>query len=131
MAEPKQTFWQKHPGFDLYSLFWLILFLILAALGRFYLPLFIPALVVLIYLIFRLSSKNRDKREIENARFLALIRSIVRWFKGRKKGLKKTHDATYLYFKCPTCGQPMRVPKGLGKVQIHCRSCGSQFETKS
>ena len=59
MAGPKQTFWQKHPGFDLYSLFWLIVFLVLAALGRFYLPLLIPALVVLIYLIFRLLSKNQ------------------------------------------------------------------------
>ena len=107
MAEPTKTFWQRHPGFDVYSLFWLVLFLILAALGRFYLPLFLPAAVVLVYL---------------------LIRSIFRWFRGRK--VLQT-DKEYYYFKCPTCGQSMRLPRGLGKVEITCRSCASRFETKS
>ena len=51
MAEPKKSFFQRHPGFDLYSLFWFLLFLILAALGRFFLPLWIPAAVVLVYLL--------------------------------------------------------------------------------
>ena len=106
MAEPTKTFWQRHPGFDVYSLFWLVLFLILAALGRFYLPLFLPAAVVLVYLLIRLFSKNQQKRQVENARFIAL-------------------------FKCPPCGQSMRLPRGLGKVEITCRSCASRFETKS
>ena len=57
MAAPKKPFFQRHPGFDLYSLFWLLLFLILAALGRFFLPLWIPAAVVLVYLIIRLLSR--------------------------------------------------------------------------
>lgn len=82
MAEPTKTFWQRHPGFDVYSLFWLVLFLILAALGRFYLPLFLPAAVVLVYLLIRLFSKNQQKRQVENARFIALFRSIFRWFRG-------------------------------------------------
>lgn len=57
MEQPKRSFFQRHPGFDAYSLFWLVLFLILAALGRFFLPLLIPAGVVLVYLLFRLLSK--------------------------------------------------------------------------
>lgn len=128
MAAQIKNFWQKHPGFDAYSLFWLVLFLILAGLGRFYLPLFIPAAVVLLYLLFRLLSKNQEKRQVENARFWALLRSIRRWFQGRK-GLKP--DKEYYYFKCPNCGQSMRVPRGLGKVQVTCRACAAQFETKS
>ena len=124
-----KNFWQRHPGFDLYSLFWLVIFVILAAVGRFYYPLWFPAAVVLIYLLVRLLSKNQEKRQVENARFLALLQAIVRWFKKRKKTLQP--DKEYVYFKCPTCGQPMRVPRGLGKVQITCRSCSSQFETKS
>ncbi|MGM9579427.1 MAG: hypothetical protein ACI3VS_08600, partial [Evtepia sp.] len=71
MAEPNKNFWQRHPGVDAYSLFWLVIFLVLAGLGRFYLPLLIPALVVLVYLVFRLLSKNQEKRQMENARFLA------------------------------------------------------------
>ena len=110
MARPGKTFWQKHPGFDGYSLFWLLVFLLLAALGRLYLPLFIPAAVVLVYLIF------------------ALFRSVFRWFRRRK--VLQT-DKEYYYFKCPTCGQSMRLPRGLGKVEITCRSCSSRFETRS
>lgn len=66
---------------------------------------------------------------MENARFLALFRAVVLWFRRRKQTLQT--DKEYYYFKCPTCGQPMRIPRGLGKVQITCRSCASQFETKS
>lgn len=129
MSEPGKSFWQKHPGFDLYSLFWFLLLLLFGFLGRFYLPLYIPAGIVLIYLLTRLLSKNQERRNMENARFVALLRSIGQWFRSRKRAL--TPDKDYAYFKCPNCGQPMRVPRGLGKVQITCRSCSSQFETKS
>lgn len=129
MDEPRKNFWQKHPGLDFYSLFWLLLFLLLALLGRLYLPLYIPAAIVLVYLLTRVFSKNEEKRNMENARFLALLRAIGQWFRRRKRAL--TPDREYYYFKCPNCGQPMRVPRGLGKVQITCRTCSSQFETKS
>lgn len=129
MADQARNFWQKHPGFDAYSLFWLVIFLLLAAVGRFYLPLLIPAAVVLVYLLFRLLSKSQEKRQVENARFWALIRSVIRWFRKKKKTLQP--DKEHYYFKCPNCGQPMRVPRGLGKIQITCRACASQFETRS
>ena len=128
MAEPNKNFWQRHPGVDAYSLFWLVIFLVLAGLGRFYLPLLIPALVVLVYLVFRLLSKNQEKRQMENARFYALFRSIGRWKRGRK-GIKT--DKVYYYFKCPTCGQSMRVPRGLGKIEVTCKACSSRFEVRS
>ena len=35
MAEPNKNFWQRHPGVDAYSLFWLVILLVLAGLGRF------------------------------------------------------------------------------------------------
>ena len=128
MAAPKKPFFQRHPGFDLYSLFWLLLFLILAALGRFFLPLWIPAAVVLVYLIIRLLSKNQEKRQVENARFLALVQSVFRWFHRRKQ---IQSDPQYYYFQCPTCGQSMRLPRGLGKVEGTCRSCSAHFLVQS
>ena len=128
MADEAKSFWQKHPGFDLYSLFLLLIVVLLVFVGRLIRPLLIPALVVLVYLIYRLLSKKAEHRSVENARFLALLGSIFRWFR-RKKAIQT--DKEYYYFKCPTCGQPMRVPRGLGKIQITCRSCSSQFETNS
>ena len=56
------SFFQKHPGADFYSLFWLLVFLVLAGLGRFFPPLWIPALVALVYLLFRIFSKNAELR---------------------------------------------------------------------
>ena len=47
MAKTDKSFFQRHPGFDLYSLFWLLVFLVLFFLGRLFLPLLIPAGVVL------------------------------------------------------------------------------------
>ena len=128
MTAKSSSFFQRHPGFDAYSLFWLVIFLILLALSRFYTPLLIPAAIVLLYLLFRLFSRKQEKRQMENARFMALLQSVYRWCKHRRT---IQTDKQYYYFKCPNCGQPMRVPRGLGKVQINCRSCNSHFETKS
>lgn len=128
MARSDKNFWQRYPGFDLYSLFWFLLFLLFAALGRFFLPLLIPAAVALVYLLLRLLSRNQEKRQMENARFLALFQAVFRWFR-RRRTLQA--DKEYYYFKCPTCGQSMRVPRGLGKIEITCRSCSARFETRS
>lgn len=119
---------QRHPGFDVYSLFWLVLFLILAALGRFYLPLFLPAAVVLVYLLIRLFSKNQQKRQVENARFIALFRSIFRWFRGRK--VLQT-DKEYYYFKCPPAVSPCACPGDWARWRSPAGPAPSRFETKS
>jgi len=129
MKQSPQNFFQKHPGFDLYSMFWLLLFLLLGMAGRFYPPVWILAAVSLVYLLFRLLSRNRERRAMENARFVALLVSIGRWFKKKKRTIQP--DKTHVYFRCPTCGQPMRVPRGLGRLEITCRNCSSRFETKS
>lgn len=37
----------------------------------------------------------------------------------------------YRFFKCPTCQQKVRVPKGKGKIKIHCPRCHNDFIKKS
>ena len=37
----------------------------------------------------------------------------------------------YKIFRCPGCGQKIRIPRGHGKIQIHCRVCGNDFMGKS
>lgn len=37
----------------------------------------------------------------------------------------------YKYFQCPSCHQKIRVPKGRGKIRIHCPKCGHDFEKKT
>ena len=35
------------------------------------------------------------------------------------------------FYRCPKCGQQLRVPRGRGKISITCPKCGNQFIKKS
>lgn len=43
----------------------------------------------------------------------------------------QTCDREHKYFRCPNCGQMLRVPKGKGKISISCRNCGTTFQKKT
>lgn len=106
----------------------------------FYLVLYVLASITelsLIYLLanvsiflafFRTLSRNISRRREENAKFMKVAAPAIRWFKLRSTMAK---DKEHRYFKCPNCGQQLRVPKGKGKVTITCRSCGVSFEEKT
>ena len=86
------------------------------------------ALILIILSLYRSLSRDLDRRRAENARFLQAARPIARrWSSFRAR----THDREHRYFKCPNCGQQMRVPRGKGRITVHCRSCGAVFEEKS
>ncbi len=76
------------------------------------------ALFCLIYAYFRVFSKDIGRRQSENAAFLT-----------KKNQLKQrwTQRKTHKFFRCPRCKTVLRVPRGKGKVNITCRSCGEKF----
>ncbi len=86
------------------------------------------ALAILVWSFFRMFSRNYNQRRAENARFLTLAGPALRWLKMRRTILR---DREHRYFRCPNCGQYLRVPRGMGRVTINCRSCGVSFEEKS
>ena len=61
---------------------------------------------LLILAMVRMFSRNLSRRERENRRFLQL------WMRLR--------DRNNRYFRCPSCGQTVRVPKHRGKLCIRC-----------
>ena len=67
--------------------------------------------------IFRCLSRNIYKRYRENLRFLML--------------LDRYKDKEHRYFICPKCRQPVRVPKGKGKISITCPKCSEKFIKKT
>ena len=67
--------------------------------------------------IFRCLSRNIYKRYRENLRFLML--------------LDRFKDKEHRYFICPKCRQPVRVPKGKGKISITCPKCSEIFIKKT
>ena len=86
------------------------------------------ALAVLLWNLFRMFSRRIDRRRAENARFLALFGPFIRWFKMRRTIHR---DKDHRYFKCPNCGQYLRVPRGKGKITVNCRNCGASFDERS
>lgn len=73
--------------------------------------------VLMIWAIFRTFSRNTYRRYQENRRFLL-------W-------LGQVKDRDHKYFHCPKCRQPVRLPKGKGKIAITCPKCGEKFIRKT
>ena len=84
--------------------------------------------VCIVYTLFRILSRNIPKRREENARFQAAVRPIQRKLSTARGRMA---DKEHRYFRCPNCKQQMRVPRGKGRIQVTCRSCGITFEEKS
>ena len=86
-------------------------------------------LVGIILCYVRMFSYNREKRAAENRLFYEKTQTIRSLWANRKK--RKPRDPNYKYFRCPRCGQELRVPRGRGKLEITCPKCKAQFTKKS
>ena len=72
---------------------------------------------LMIWAIFRALSRNTYKRYQENRKFLLMVDRI--------------RDRQHKYFDCPKCRQPVRVPRGKGKIAITCPKCKEKFIRKT
>ncbi len=125
-----QRFMYGRYGSDQLNVFLIAAYLILLLLSA--LPglgfLEFIAFILVAWSLFRLLSRNYAARRAENAKFLKLAGPVIRWYRLRRTILR---DKDHRYFKCPSCGQQLRVPKGKGKITVTCRGCGSSFQEKS
>lgn len=78
---------------------------------------------------FRVFSKNTAKRYKENEYFLKYFKPWQNWYYKKKNQLKDSK--THKYYKCPSCKQTIRVPKGKGKISITCPKCRNEFVKKT
>jgi hypothetical protein len=79
--------------------------------------------------VFRMFSRNIDRRRKENSAFMNLVNSIKMWYYNSKAS--RQQRKYYKVFRCPKCGQKLRVPKGKGKVSIKCSKCGNRIIKKT
>lgn len=91
-------------------------------------PLYLVCVALIGYALFRMFSRHVEKRRAENAAFLNAFRPLRRKCSAVTCRLR---DREHRYFRCPNCGQQLRVPRGKGRIQVTCRSCGITFEEKS
>ena len=126
-----QRFMTGRRGSDELSLTLLLAGLVLSMLSGIFRSgiLSLLGLALYIFSLFRMFSRNLEKRYAENAAFLKFWRdgsSKVKQFFNRLKNMKK-----YKYFKCPECKSWIRLPRGVGEVTVTCGKCRHAFKQKA
>mgnify|MGYP001769640129 CR=1 FL=1 len=81
--------------------------------------------VMLVFVVWRMFSRNIEQRRKENFAFMNLVNKVKSWY--YKSKTKSAQRKLYKVFKCPACGQKLRVPRGKGKVSIKCSKCGNRM----
>ncbi len=89
----------------------------------------ILSVMLIAYCIFRMLSKNIDRRRSESMKFMMIITPIKDW--TMQKIVQIRSSKTHKFFKCPSCKNMLRVPRGKGKIHITCPKCGERFDGKT
>ena len=90
--------------------------------------LYYVSLVLWIWLLFRIFSKNLYKRREENQKWLTWWNRLR---SGRADAKARHADKEHKYFTCKNCKTICRVPAGKGNIVITCPKCGAQIKGKS
>ena len=131
MKEKFMRFMQGRNGFDQFSMFlnkvvWVVLILSIFIRKT---PIYYFGLALMIYMYFRVFSKNISKRYAENQKFCNLHYDLaIKWDKWKREWQQRK---IYRFYRCPICNQKVRVPKGRGKICITCPKCKAEFIKKS
>ena len=101
---------------------------------------YLISVALLIYSYFRMMSKNVSKRYLENQKYLQItdrirpsINKVENGYRSfvQNAKVRRQQRSIYRFYKCPSCKQKLRVPKGHGKIEVTCRSCGTKFIRRS
>ena len=82
-----------------------------------------------VWTLFRMFSKNNEKRCEENRKYIELSSNWKTKVSQFIKRMKNRRD--YKYFKCPNCKVLLRSKRGSGEKEIVCVRCGHQFRQKT
>ena len=131
MRDKLRNFMTGRYGFDSFSKFLMSIALVLCILDIFVDSIILHSwfVVIIIYVYYRMFSKNINKRYQENMKYLQIKNKVVAKFNSEKSMMKqrKTHHI----YKCPTCSQKIRVPRGKGRICITCPKCKTEFTKTS
>lgn len=87
------------------------------------------SLVLYVYAVFRMFSRDHQKRYAENQKYLSIVHGSsgsVKQFFVRLKYIRK-----YKYFRCPECHSLLRLPRKAGEVTVTCGKCHHAFRQKA
>lgn len=85
----------------------------------------ITCIVIIILCYLRMFSRNYSQRYKENQMYLRYYNKVSAKMAQVKYNLNQRK--IYHIYKCPTCKQKIRIPKGKGKISITCPKCKNVF----
>ena len=133
MRERLARFMAGRNGNDQLNIFLLIVDVVLIVLSTVWKSasgvLYPLVLALLVYIYFRMFSRNVYKRREENGKYMRLKYKVDVALRLRKERWVQRKD--YKFFTCPSCRTSLRVPRHRGKVKIVCRKCGTSFFGKT
>ena len=88
--------------------------------------LYIAAIWMLFFAMFRFFSRNIAKRRRENE---AWLRFRAR-FRRRPKSPLPPDTSDHIFRACPHCSSTLRLPRQSGKHEVKCPRCGGRFHVK-
>lgn len=87
------------------------------------------SIILIIYSYTRMFSRNIQKRYDENQKFLFKKMAFMKKFNSEKSIMKQRKE--YHFYRCPSCNQRIRIPRGKGRIEIRCPKCSTTFIKKS
>ena len=127
MREKLQQFMVGRYGTDQLSRFLLILAIIFMVVSILFHGSIcnIIAILLIIFCYYRILSKNHRQRYSENMAYLKYSQKATGFFRTKKQYLMQLKN--YHIYKCPSCRQKIRIPRGKGKISITCPKCRTEF----
>lgn len=118
-------------GADELGMFCLIAGLVLDMADRFIRSglLSLVGFALYVWAVFRMFSRNREKRAAENAVYQAKFNTVAT--KLRQFWVRTKNRREYKYFRCPGCRSLMRLKRGSGEKHIVCPKCRREFDQKA
>lgn len=131
MKEKLRRFMIGRYGVDELDRFLLVVTLVFIGINLFVhsMILYTIGTAALILCYARMLSRNIGRRFQENQKYLHyefLVKERMKKWKYQLEQRKKYH-----IYKCPNCKQKIRIPRGKGKVSIHCPKCNTDFIRRS
>lgn len=85
------------------------------------------SLILFVYTFWRMFSRNLPARHAENTAFLGIFAAPRNKLRTIRMGRR---DKEHRYYICKNCSAVLRVPRGLGKIEITCPRCREKHRKK-
>lgn len=128
MGERFRRFMTGRYGVDTLGRFLMLAGMVFLVL-YFFLPypiFFLITIIIIVINYYRMFSRNISQRARENEVFTGFLSRLT----GRTAP-RSAADRNYRIFRCPSCRQKVRVPRGRGRIEITCPKCRTSFIRKS